>query len=352
MDIYTAGNAMNKVSKFIESYSNSPHNMYQSTKSRMTKIRSDAAFTVSKIDSMLSLNTENGDESKKITSVDSLLKLLIDIQSYIINNLAEIQNSTNNSDIVEIVSNISSLLLYTSNQPDIQETLNNILSEISNLKIQIAPSDYSDFDTTDMVESNNIPSLEEGIGTLDSSNVGISECNGKKDLMKTYFDTLENLSSSKCPYKSIQPLIDLIHDWYSTRFRFGYSYRSSNMRQWILSIITTYSISLSKRESDKYIEDFRTWLKYIDKHPKNKYTLPYVVYKDHNNPDPHFDYTAAQIVFDILYDNGFKPIVRDESLYLSDDDIVNWATKHNLSTKYDYNYYKSQKDILKSCNIY
>ena len=350
MDIYTAGNAMNKVSRFIESYSNRPHNMYQSTKSRMTKIRDDAAITVSKIDSMLSLNTKNNndDEVVEITSISSLLSILVEAQSYIVNNLVEIENSDSNKDIVKIVSNISSLLLHTTN---LQDTLNSILSELSGLKLQISSSDYNDFE--DNITNEGIDnSTEASMDDSDRADTTTSESNTtKKDLMKTYFDALEGLSNQKCTYKSVQPLIDLIYSWYCIRFKEGYSYKSSNMRQWILSIIITYSMSLSKDESHKYVEDFRTWLKYIDKHPNNKYTLPYVVYKEYNNPDPSFDYTIAQIVFDILYDTGFKSIVKDESLYLSDDDIMNWANKHHLSTQYDYNYYKSQKDLLIACNI-
>ncbi len=337
MDIYTASKASSKLYEFFLHYANQDRNMYNSTIEKLDKIRIQSNAVSESISLILH---DNHKESNSTHNCDINIHELSDAvyHMYKIHEFMSVYSNSESSDsnqlkfIVGMCRDICKLYDEASYESDAYfQSIDAKLDKITNILTK---------DSNELSKQSN---------TSDLSSKDSCDTN-KHSAMVSYTAAFKALSEADISYDSISLLRNLLCKWFDERFKDGFKYKFDDFKSWIVAIIVSFGYSLQTDSITSYYNMFDNWIDQISTHP-DRYSLPYKVFSFYKSPNPHFDGTIAHILYDMLYDSGLKFAHKEGSLYLNDDMISEWETSHNIICKHEYNYYKSEPDILRVYGI-
>jgi len=224
---------------------------------------------------------------------------------------------------------------------DVKASLQAIQTEIDNL--------HKFIDVSNTKQVTDIPQTVSNI----SSNM-------RKQALSAYSYTLKLLTESDIPYPAVSDCAKLIWEWFDTRFikadrssnKFRYNIR--RLPLWIRDIVIVYSKALEDGYADECISEFHRWCdSIVNTDAKDKFAVPYKVYKFNKTTDVTQLTLTAAVIWDILLEYGLKSICTQDigDLYPCEDSVFKLCGDNAPELLDDYANYKTDPSVLKKCNI-
>lgn len=174
----------------------------------------------------------------------------------------------------------------------------------------------------------------------------------KKEAIHNYATVLSSLASTSLSGCSpaVSDCAKLLWYWFDIRFLQsakydpGFRYQVKRIPEWIYYIVVAYSVSIQNRTSDQFILRFHAWCNSLSGETKNRYAVPYEVYKISKSPEC-VNLTSV-VLWDILLHVGLNKLCSAKEPYLCETFIYDLCSKVNPSALDDYKDFRQYPDVL------
>lgn len=253
---------------------------------------------------------------------------------------------------------------------DVAKTCNEVVKVISQiLQDEMLETDVAEFQS-DSNLSGVIDSMQSqiyqlklfaGIDQVDVAEETVSRSSGlkdnrspaaKKQIFQEYRKCLCDTSKFDYGYIEVNQCAELIWRWFDIRFvqtvqQSEFKYQMKKFPLWIRDIVILYGHALHLGQSGQFIREFNVWLDSLKtSDAKDKYAVPYEVYKFDRYLDPSCTNLESVILWDILVQQ-LEPICRKKDpYYLSSDSVYDLTGELNPSVLNDYVDYQDYPEIF------
>lgn len=140
-------------------------------------------------------------------------------------------------------------------------------------------------------------------------------------MAKVYGEVLSNAANINYGYLEINNCAKLIDYWYSHRMQYmstnHKAYNIAQLPNWICYIILMYGKYHANGQADFFIDYLKKWCNDANEDFSNKYAIPKEITNLSKNSYVN-DYTLdALIIYDILMEQGYLPLVIDDNSIIS-----------------------------------
>lgn len=179
--------------------------------------------------------------------------------------------------------------------------------------------------------------------------------NVRKKALKNYSLHLSEISDLRTSYPFADRCGKLLWTWFDVRFLktvYGTAFRYNMRRfsEWIQAIVILYGKSIQRNEVAVFENEFQNWLHtLITTDAKDKYAVPFEVYRFCKSPDPSDITLDAVVLWDILLDNGLRELCTDDKddLYLNEYGVYDMCNELNPAVLDRYCNYEKHPEIFR-----